>query len=904
MPSPQMPVHLANTVAPRESRKACGLHKPIVFLGPSLSWEAARSILDADYRPPVRRGDLQAIEAGQVVGIIDGVFDQQLAVTPTEIREALERGALIFGASSMGALRAVEVPGVVGVGRVFEMYRDGSIDCDDEVAVIFDPETLVALCEPLVNIRHSLDRLSSSGTLSRTAAQRLLRSARALPYFKRTYSDVLTHAGLADRPEAAQLARMLAEHDLKRDDALLLLEYLQRAIPEPSRATGTQTADTLPPHHTIRPSASSLHLWEFGPPIAFHEVVCFLAMTGALRPHAIRTASGIEIDEQTAAEIAGNSAFGSLADAVWARTARCWNWMTDEEVATTLRQLSLDEPSLRQAATRIALGEAHAKALLRRRDTAFLDALRGDLFFRDLELKRQGARASSLRWLADRHRNGRKLSAAERAAARSTLCRIVDTRNWPAATAELAAWGVPDHAVLEFVDDLAFAQRSAHTVPAPAKPRMRLPASPKISGSLRFCMSIGQAASIARCLQSVIGITRVADITGLSTLGLPNAQAFRPDGQWSSTVGSGKSETRAGARIGAVMEEVEKWAQERFTSEFDLHVAVTASFTELRRRNRPAVDPASLDLPWDSVYRANLELPWIPARDLVAGGTRLIPAAAVTHSRLPHDICYSPFGARKTVTTNGLASGMTVAEALTHALCECIERHHRALDSIVHDNPGSPWPMRRACIDLAHAPASTRRILRRFQRAGCRVVARSIAFDIAVPTFVATIVRPDGSPDGTHFGDGWQEASGWASHPDPETALNMALLEASQTILTHIAGAREDLTLAARSLGRHERTQSVRFPNLVPEFDDGAVRVAHDVVPGLCADDAAADVRWVVGQLMQAGFNEVLSVDYSRPEISPAQVVRCVIPGLETINPFHTGVRARRALLADLLVQR
>ena len=87
-----------------------------------------------------------------MVGIIDGVFAQTLAISPGEIREAAVNGIDVYGASSMGALRAAEVSSVVGIERVFEMYRTGLIDRDDEVAVLMNPDTQEALTEPLVNI--------------------------------------------------------------------------------------------------------------------------------------------------------------------------------------------------------------------------------------------------------------------------------------------------------------------------------------------------------------------------------------------------------------------------------------------------------------------------------------------------------------------------------------------------------------------------------------------------------------------------------------------------------------------------------------------------------------------------------------------------------------------------------
>jgi ribosomal protein S12 methylthiotransferase accessory factor len=129
----------------------------------------------------------------------------------------------------------------------------------------------------------------------------------------------------------------------------------------------------------------------------------------------------------------------------------------------------------------------------------------------------------------------------------------------------------------------------------------------------------------------------------------------------------------------------------------------------------------------------------------------------------------------------------------------------------------------------------------------------------------------------------------------------MAILEASQTILTHIAGAREDLVLQARSLGRHDRTESRRRAPLVAELDADAPRRPFSAVRGFTSNDAAEDVRWILRQIRKAGWKHALIMDYSCEKIKPAHVVRAIIPGLETINPFHTGTRARAALLSDLL---
>ena len=96
--------------------------KPIIFLGPSLPVADARAVLDADYRPPVQRGDvLTAAEARPpLIGVIDGVFLATLPPSPMEVLRALRTGVPILGAASLGALRAVELElfGMIGVGRI------------------------------------------------------------------------------------------------------------------------------------------------------------------------------------------------------------------------------------------------------------------------------------------------------------------------------------------------------------------------------------------------------------------------------------------------------------------------------------------------------------------------------------------------------------------------------------------------------------------------------------------------------------------------------------------------------------------------------------------------------------------------------------------------------------------
>ncbi|MCK4928963.1 MAG: TfuA-related McrA-glycine thioamidation protein, partial [Methanosarcinales archaeon] len=141
----------------------------VVFTGTSLSMEDAKQQMDAwqvrdiDYRPPIKRNDINILldkRTPDIIGIIDGIFFDRAAVAHREILRALRAGVTVVGGCSMGALRASELDtyNMIGVGSIYEWYRDGVVESDDEVAVTFHPETLEPLSIPLVNIRVTLER--------------------------------------------------------------------------------------------------------------------------------------------------------------------------------------------------------------------------------------------------------------------------------------------------------------------------------------------------------------------------------------------------------------------------------------------------------------------------------------------------------------------------------------------------------------------------------------------------------------------------------------------------------------------------------------------------------------------------------------------------------------------------
>jgi ribosomal protein S12 methylthiotransferase accessory factor len=224
---------------------------PLVFLGPSLAWAEAQAICPGEYHPPVVRGDLPALAGStpRAVVVIDGGFEHVRAVSPKEILATLDAGHRVYGASSIGALRAVELEsfGMVGVGRIADWYRRGLVDADDEVALLFDGQTLAALTVPLICMRVAFDQAVAKGLVNEAESASLLEAARHTHYRDRTYPEVVERGGLAPTRRERLLRFLLHEaSDQKADDARTVL-----ALVAAGGRRAERTARDLP----LRPDA-------------------------------------------------------------------------------------------------------------------------------------------------------------------------------------------------------------------------------------------------------------------------------------------------------------------------------------------------------------------------------------------------------------------------------------------------------------------------------------------------------------------------------------------------------------------------------------------------------------------------------------------------------------------------
>jgi len=874
----------------------------IIYLGPSMPLEDARQILEGDYRAPIRRGDLTGAAPGTVVAMIDGVFEQNLSVSPSEVHEAVGRGVLIFGGASMGALRAAEVPGVIGVGQVFKWYREGLITRDDEVALLFAESPYRALTVPAVSVRFAVERLCRLGTIDQELGNALISAALKISYKERTYAAILQAAGVSGHRDSDDLITMLQAHDIKYRDAQAVLEAvdlhrLHNAQSHENRAESvfassteqSQNDDASPERNEDR-----VLIWESGDHVEFSELYQFLGYTGQLEKHARAVVRPLLSADDALPE---NSA--ADAQALFNSAARRWGWISAEEARVTLTDLGLDLAELSQHCLAEAELSYRIRAFIREGSKAFRRSLWAEMFLTDLALKREAMRLGSVFYFANRTQEN--VTPEELYEARSVLCKINATSDFATLENHWTDIGLSDEVAKRmFIERLARARRTGRelvkeidgqpreirTQPARTYRSFALQSCPKPPGELRFSLPSAFAEEHARRIGNIIGVTRIGMIGELADLGgIQVAQAARPGNAWSSSYGSGKARTQEGAIIGSIMEETEKWAQEQFRPDEDL---VVGTFAELRNQEQ-FIDPASFDLPYDSIYHPKMRLHWHPCFDLLGAQEVYVPVDGLQMRQRKHDIYFTQRGARKHMATNGLGCGFRREEAILHGLCEYVERHAQRLAEILLANPGGLGNHPYRFVDLSTASGTVRDLAHRLGHRRATVRVLDITSEIAIPTFVAGVTRD------------LQRAEGYGTHPDPNTAIEMALLEAAQTMASATAGGREDLSIRARSLGRHERPRTISSKNAWFWLDPDPEYRPLSKISGLSSPDIYEDLNWCLDRIQDGGVKHVLAVDLTPAGVEPANVVRVLIPGLETNNPFYTGPRARLLLLRDLL---
>lgn len=212
----------------------------IIFAGPSVRGLRLPHRPDLAFRPPAKQGDIYraTLARPRVIGLIDGYFEGVPSVWHKEILWALSRGICVFGSASMGALRAAELDsfGMTGIGRIYQWYRDGHLEDDDEVALIHGPPEsgFLPLSEPMVNVRSTCEAAVAAGVIDLQRAEALLAAAKLLHYRERNWKSLLAAAELS-WPGREEFTRWLATGsvDQKQIDAAALIAEVIACADQP-----------------------------------------------------------------------------------------------------------------------------------------------------------------------------------------------------------------------------------------------------------------------------------------------------------------------------------------------------------------------------------------------------------------------------------------------------------------------------------------------------------------------------------------------------------------------------------------------------------------------------------------------------------------------------------------------
>jgi YcaO-like protein with predicted kinase domain len=382
--------------------------------------------------------------------------------------------------------------------------------------------------------------------------------------------------------------------------------------------------------------------------------------------------------------------------------------------------------------------------------------------------------------------------------------------------------------------------------------------------------------TIARVLNlaPVMGITRIANVTGLDSIGIPVVMVARPNSR-SVTVSQGKGIDLARAKASGLMEAAELYHAETTTLPLRL-----ATYQELCFKYK-VVEIRDLPRVAGSHFHPNLRILWCAGHDLLNGEDVLVPYEMVhTNYTTPLPDGHGCF----TASSNGLASGNTLIEAISQGICEVIERDAVALWQAGREKRAGG---NRLNLKTINDP-TCRRIIAKFDRAGLFVAVWDVTTDVKIAGFVCFIVPRDDSST-------WHRAvaAGYGCHPCRGIALLRALTEAAQTRLTVISGVRDDF--------RGETYEELLDPEVVRSKRElitrSVPRRRFADIPTRNNRTFEGDVAWELRCLRRAGVRRVIVIDLTKPEFG-LPVVRVIIPGLEPIvgRGYSPGSRARSVI--------
>jgi ribosomal protein S12 methylthiotransferase accessory factor len=397
-----------------------------------------------------------------------------------------------------------------------------------------------------------------------------------------------------------------------------------------------------------------------------------------------------------------------------------------------------------------------------------------------------------------------------------------------------------------------------------------------------------------------IGITRVADITDMDRLRIPNYSAVLPGTEDYIWVYSGKGPTKNHAKASVIMESIERFSSLPANYEGKI---LTGKYKELSKsydvlKYDEVIEPLSFQL------TDEMNMDYCIGYDLINQKDILIPSSLAIFRYNPNPPSINPYSF---FHTNGLASGNVMEEAICHALCEVIERdavsiaefsssafqYHllktiengflnngiliRSLESknFIDDNTVY------SDIDLNGLDyPPVKKIVREFHKCQISLKVKDITTEIGIPTFIASSV------EWVNHDYGYL-VEGHGTHPDSRIALMRAITEVSQSRAANIQGSRDDLRKMKYDPQNSDENKSWQFMA-------SPKKKAFTEVNSFYNDDILDDIKLILGNLKNKGFKNAIVVNLTNSRLQ-VPVVRIIVPGLETfkINKLAVGSRAQ-----------
>lgn len=367
-----------------------------------------------------------------------------------------------------------------------------------------------------------------------------------------------------------------------------------------------------------------------------------------------------------------------------------------------------------------------------------------------------------------------------------------------------------------------------------------------------------------------MGITRLANLTGLDRIGIPVVSATRPNSR-SVSISQGKGTSLDAAMASAAMEAIESYHAERITLPLKL-----GSHRELSSHHDP-IDVDELPKLKAGAWHPDRQIVWIEGRNIMADNTLWLPYEVV-HSNFTVP-AVSGSGCFVS-STNGLASGNHLLEAISHGICEVVERDANSLWNQLADPLRASTRIDNSTIKDKDCQVS----LDALHKAGFAVGIWDMTGDVGIPAFYCLIVDEQ-DPLG-HSG------GGAGCHLDPAIAASRAITEAIQVRTNYIAGVRDDLGQSEYQPGEvNSKNEHARWlmglacenPINFGSFEDQS------------SDCFSTDIEILLDRLRKVGIEQVLCVDLTR-ETYGIPVVRIVIPGLEGPDDHEDYLPGRRAI--------